>query len=217
MRRWRPDLVPRHDHDRARRGRQAHDGDEHRRRPRKDMSGAVDEVARRAGSDQVGVTGFCMGGGLALGLPPPAAGQDPAAAGRGTGKSGGPGAQPDGSERRRTTVLGHYAELDGFFGPTRSAALTGRTLERRWGRTAERIVHPGVGPRLLQRHPPRGLRRRHVVPRAWARRSRSSAHHLGKSAGPAGATRRGRRWRRGWRGRGGPPPRGGSRSCGRRR
>src|SRR5271165_3558625 len=32
----------------------------------RDMSGAVDEVARRSGSDSVGVVGFCMGGGLAL-------------------------------------------------------------------------------------------------------------------------------------------------------
>src|SRR5215218_11518764 len=32
----------------------------------KDMSGAVDKVAEVAGSDRVGVTGFCMGGGLAL-------------------------------------------------------------------------------------------------------------------------------------------------------
>lgn len=30
------------------------------------MSGAVDEVATRSGSDRVGVIGFCMGGGLAL-------------------------------------------------------------------------------------------------------------------------------------------------------
>src|SRR5829696_10268790 len=32
----------------------------------KDMGGAVDEVALLAGGDRVGVTGFCMGGGLAL-------------------------------------------------------------------------------------------------------------------------------------------------------
>jgi len=32
----------------------------------KDMSGAVDELAARAGDQEVGVIGFCMGGGLAL-------------------------------------------------------------------------------------------------------------------------------------------------------
>ena len=32
----------------------------------KDMSGAVDELRRVTGRDAVGVTGFCMGGGLAL-------------------------------------------------------------------------------------------------------------------------------------------------------
>ncbi|HZD66952.1 MAG TPA: dienelactone hydrolase family protein [Acidimicrobiales bacterium] len=32
----------------------------------KDMSGAVDEVARRSSGQGVGVVGFCMGGGLAL-------------------------------------------------------------------------------------------------------------------------------------------------------
>src|SRR5215213_9233825 len=32
----------------------------------KDLSGAVDEVSLRSGGDRVGVTGFCMGGGLAL-------------------------------------------------------------------------------------------------------------------------------------------------------
>jgi carboxymethylenebutenolidase len=32
----------------------------------KDMSGAVDELVRRTGRPQVGVIGFCMGGGLAL-------------------------------------------------------------------------------------------------------------------------------------------------------
>ena len=62
-----PDLYHGADH-RARRGRQAHDGAQHRAGAAKDMGGAVDYLlgARLGHGDQVGVIGFCMGGGLAL-------------------------------------------------------------------------------------------------------------------------------------------------------
>ena len=106
----------------------------------KDMSGAVDEVARRAGSDRVGVTGFCMGGGLALMV----AAQRPdkvKACVPWYGLIPWEGAQPDWS-RLDAAVLGHYAELDGYFGPEAAKDLEA-TLKAA-GKDAELIVHPGV-------------------------------------------------------------------------
>lgn len=81
----------------------------------KDMSGAVDKVAEVAGSDRVGVTGFCMGGGLALVL----ATQRPdkvKAVSPWYGLIPWPDAQPDYSTLD-AAVLGHYAGRDGFFTP----------------------------------------------------------------------------------------------------
>ena len=83
-------------------------------RAAKDMSGAVDEVAKR-GNGNVGVTGFCMGGGLALMV----------AANRGDlvkavapyyGLIPWEGAQPDYS-KMTAAVQGHYAEEDDYFNP----------------------------------------------------------------------------------------------------
>lgn len=106
----------------------------------KDLSGAVDEVARRAGSDRVGVTGFCMGGGLALVL----ACQRPdkiKACVPWYGVIAWEAAQPDWS-KLEAKVLGHFAELDGFFSPDKVAELQ-QTLDG-LGKDAELIVHPGV-------------------------------------------------------------------------
>jgi carboxymethylenebutenolidase len=106
----------------------------------KDMSGAVDEVARRAGSDRVGVTGFCMGGGLALVL----ATQRPdkvKACVPWYGIIPWPTAQPDWSALE-AKVLGHFAENDSFFNPAGVAELQA-TLDG-LGKEAELIVHPGV-------------------------------------------------------------------------
>ena len=106
----------------------------------KDMSGAVDEVARRGGSDKVGVTGFCMGGGLALVLATKRPDKVKAAV-PWYGLIPWPDAQPDWSALE-ADVLGHYAELDGFFNPEAVAELQS-TLEG-LGKSAELIVHPGV-------------------------------------------------------------------------
>jgi carboxymethylenebutenolidase len=106
----------------------------------KDMAGAVDEVGHRAGGDRVGVTGFCMGGGLALVL----ATQRPdkvKACVPWYGLIPWPDAQPDWSALD-APVLGHYAEQDGFFTPEAAAALESDL--KGLGKTAEIIVHPGV-------------------------------------------------------------------------
>jgi carboxymethylenebutenolidase len=106
----------------------------------KDLSGAVDEVSLRAGGDRVGITGFCMGGGLAL----VAATQRPdklKACVPWYGLIPWPDAQPD-WDALDAVVLGHYAEKDGFFTPEAA-----RDLEddlRRRGKEIEIVIHPGV-------------------------------------------------------------------------
>jgi carboxymethylenebutenolidase len=106
----------------------------------KDMSGAVAKVQEVSGRDAVGVTGFCMGGGLALVLAchrpdavkacVPWYGLIPWA-----------NAQPDWS-KLEAAVQGHYAENDGFFGPAAVAELQS-TLEG-LGKDVDLHVHPGV-------------------------------------------------------------------------
>ena len=106
----------------------------------KDMAGAVDEVGLLAGGDRVGVTGFCMGGGLALVL----ATQRPdkvKAVVPWYGIIPWPNLEPDWS-RLDAPVLGHFAENDGFFTPEAVADLAD-TLES-LDKDAELIVHPGV-------------------------------------------------------------------------
>jgi len=106
----------------------------------KDMSGAVDEVARRSGGSGVAVIGFCMGGGLALMV----------AANRGDAvKAVAPfyglipwqGAQPDYSQMT-AAVQGHYAEKDDYFNPEAVAGLE-KQLDAA-GVTHELFIYPGV-------------------------------------------------------------------------
>ena len=106
----------------------------------KDLSGAIDEVSARAEAHDVGVTGFCMGGGLAL----VAATQRPdkvKACVPWYGLIPWPDAQPD-WDRLDASVLGHYAEKDDFFPPVAARAL-GDDLRGR-GKDVEIVVHPGV-------------------------------------------------------------------------
>ncbi|MDP1820397.1 MAG: dienelactone hydrolase family protein [Acidimicrobiales bacterium] len=105
-----------------------------------DMAGAVDEVARRAGSDRVGVTGFCMGGGLALVLACKRPDKVKACV-PWYGIIPWEHAQPDWSALG-APVLGHFAELDGFFSPEKVAELQA-TLDG-LGKDANLVVHPGV-------------------------------------------------------------------------
>lgn len=105
-----------------------------------DLSGAVDEVSARAGGVGAGVTGFCMGGGLAMVL----ATQRPdkvKACVPWYGVIPWPGLQPDWTALE-APILGHFAEKDGSFTPEAVHDLED-TLQS-LGKTAELIVHPGV-------------------------------------------------------------------------
>jgi carboxymethylenebutenolidase len=108
----------------------------------RDMSGAVDFVRDHEASTGggVGVTGFCMGGGLALVL---AAHRPDAvkACAVWYGLIPWAGAEPDYS-KIDAAVLGHYAENDGFFTPDKAADLQAKLDEL--GKEADLHVHPGV-------------------------------------------------------------------------
>jgi carboxymethylenebutenolidase len=108
----------------------------------KDMSGAIDYLLGldATSSATVGVTGFCMGGGLALML----AAQRPdvvSACVPFYGLIPWPNAEPDWS-KVNAAVLGHFAENDSFFGPEQVRRLEDQL--RSHGKEVELIVHPGV-------------------------------------------------------------------------
>lgn len=108
----------------------------------KDMSGAVDFLRGHDAvtSDQVGVVGFCMGGGLALAL----ACERPDAIGACVpfyGVIPWPNLQPDWS-KLDCPVLGHFAEEDSMFGPEMVRQLEDRL--RSEGKEVDLFIHPGV-------------------------------------------------------------------------
>jgi carboxymethylenebutenolidase len=107
----------------------------------KDLSGAVDEVCRRTGRDEVGAIGFCMGGGLALVL----ATQRPDAVKAVVAAYGlipWPDAQPDYS-KLEAAVQGHAAGEDDYFTPDAARQLESEL--RALGKRAEFHHYSGAG------------------------------------------------------------------------
>jgi len=108
----------------------------------KDMSGAVDFLQGHDAvrGDGIGVTGFCMGGGLALVL----ACQRPdeiRACVPWYGIIPWESAEPDWSALQ-APVQGHYAQEDGFFTPDKVEALEAKL--RGLGKDVELFIYPGV-------------------------------------------------------------------------
>lgn len=108
----------------------------------KDMSGAIAylQSSDSVSSSGVGVVGFCMGGGLAMML----AAQRPdaiAACAPFYGLIPWEAAEPDWS-RVAAPIRGHFAELDGFFGPDLARGLEAKL--QGLGKDASFRIHPGV-------------------------------------------------------------------------
>jgi carboxymethylenebutenolidase len=111
-------------------------------RAAKDLVGAVDYLVDQptVSSSGVGVTGFCVGGGLALWLATLRPEKVEAVAPF-YGLIPWPAAQPDYS-RLTAPVQGHYAERDDFAGPPAVEALRGQLAEH--GVEAEFFLYPGT-------------------------------------------------------------------------
>jgi carboxymethylenebutenolidase len=132
----------------------------------KDMAGSVDYLRGHDAvtGDGVGVTGFCMGGGLALWLgtlrPDAVKAVVPY-----YGLIPWPAAQPDYS-KLQAAVQGHYAENDDFVDPE-----SVRKLEEQLkglGKDVEFYMYPGVGHAFTNHHHPEVFHEEHSQA-AWDR------------------------------------------------
>ncbi len=109
-------------------------------RAARDLSGAVDLLQSESGQERIGVTGFCMGGGLTLTL----ACQRPDAVAVAVpwyGVIPWENAQPDWSALGGS-IVAHIAENDGFFGPEPAAQLDATLKEL--GKDATFHVYAGA-------------------------------------------------------------------------
>jgi len=118
----------------------------------KDMAGAIDFLVAHPSvtSAWVGVTGFCMGGGLALWLATLKP-DEIAAVAPYYGVIAWPGAQPDYS-RLQAPVQGHYAENDDSAGPDAVRALEEQLAAL--GKTAEFFLYPDTEHAFTNHHRP---------------------------------------------------------------
>jgi carboxymethylenebutenolidase len=132
----------------------------------KDMAGAVDFLVAHDAvtSPRVGVTGYCMGGGLALWLATIKPDQIAAVAPY-YGVIAWPGAQPDYS-RLQAPIQGHYAENDDFAGPEAVAALEAELGAL--GKRYEFFLYPGTEHAFTNHHRPEVYAEEHSEV-AWAR------------------------------------------------
>jgi carboxymethylenebutenolidase len=132
----------------------------------KDMAGAADYLKGHdaASGSGVGVTGFCMGGGLALWLATLRP-DDVKAVVPYYGVIPWPAAQPDYS-KLQAPVQGHYAENDDFANPE-----TVRKLEEELqghGASVEFFIYPGCGHAFTNHHRPEVFHEDHSQT-AWDR------------------------------------------------
>jgi carboxymethylenebutenolidase len=132
----------------------------------KDLAGAVDFLAAHEAvtSGGVGVTGYCMGGGLALWLatlrPDTVRAVVPH-----YGVIPWPAAQPD-YRVLQAAVQGHYAEHDDFAGPPAVAALEEQLSAA--GKDYEFFVYPDCEHAFTNHHRPEVFHEEHSET-AWAR------------------------------------------------
>jgi carboxymethylenebutenolidase len=131
----------------------------------KDLSGAVDLLVGHDAvtSSGLGVTGFCMGGGLAMML----AAQRPdaiVACAPFYGVIPWDGAEPDWT-KLEAAIRGHFAENDGFFAPAKVRELERRLHEH--GKEATFVIHPGVDHAFFNDTRPE-VYERETAERAWS-------------------------------------------------